>query len=385
MMFDRIGYFRRYALVMFFAAAASTPAWSQIPGGWGWGRDRGDDNGQSDEERRELWRKRVEEMRTATPDQRRSMELDRMLEFTARSYELDDEQKQTVRAEMEKMSAEYRKSLGEDAEEMDKLRDRMSEYWLQRMGEARPGEDGRQDGADRGADRGGDGRFGDGRFGPWNDPKFRELSQRLRELNEKHPLDWRGSIERIEKLLPPAQVEKARQRREEAMRGMADRAQERLEDMARQVSREPENRELFERFSQMRERMAEWNRRRAEGDEREALTRPQGQPERTSPAAPAPPVHPWDAYLKTFIAKYELDDGQRTAAESILRDAKEREATIRGHQVDARNKAQSLVDSQAKAEALKQLDAPINELFSELKTRLKALLTATQRSFGDLP
>lgn len=357
----------RPSLILLLSASAllSSSLIAQVPGGFGRFGGRGDGlENMTDEERRAEMRRRLEALRAMTPEQRRAAELDRMLEFTARSYELTDEQKTVVRAEMEKMAREYREKLGGDADELDRLRDRMSEFWLERMSAA-PAE----------GERAGP--------PPWDDPRLRELGAKMREFMEKHPFDWQASIDRIEKLLPPEQVERARQRRLEFMSGMQQRMQERMDEMARQVAREPENRELFERFAQMRERMAEFSRRTREGgtggDQSGAASsgaRPDLSRSETGPA------HPWDAYFADFAVRYQIDSGQRTSGESILKDMKVREAATRAAQADARARAAEMTDAGARQKALAELDAPIDALFRELKTRLDALLTSEQRQKG---
>lgn len=349
--------------------AVAKPASAQAPGPGGFGRFGGwggGSQGTSDEERRADMRKRLEEMRAMSPEQRRKAELDRMFEFTTQSYELTDAQKPVVRAEMEKIAKEYRDKLGPDADELDRMRDKMSEFWLERMS-APPAEGDRQGPP------------------PWDDPQMRELGTKMREFMEKHPFDWQASVDRVEKLLPAEQVQRAHQRRQEFMGGMQQRMQERMDDMAKQVAREPENKELFERFTQMRERMAEFSRRSRDGESGPPGTgaRP-GDPNNprggASPSAqPAAPVHPWDAYFAEFAAKYQLDPGQRTSGESILKDMKAREAATRAAQSEARSKAAGLTDSSARQKAVAELDAPIDAMFKELKTRLDALLTAEQR------
>ncbi|MCG3129348.1 MAG: hypothetical protein FLDDKLPJ_00075 [Phycisphaerae bacterium] len=335
--------------------ATAQQTWGRF-GGW---RGEGEDQ-LTEEERREQMRKRLEEMRKATPEQRREMELDRMLDFTARAYELTDEQRPVVRAEMKKMADEYRAQAGPDADEMDRLRDQMSEFWLKRMSEPR--------------------EEGEGPQVPWNDPEFRRIGERMRELNEKHPFDFRASLERVEKLLPPEQVDQARQRREQFGQGMMERARERMEEMAQQVAREPENKELFERFSQMRERMAEWNRRRQEGQGGGDAGRGGDVPR--PEASPAVQTHPWDAYLAEFTRRHALDEGQRASAASILSDVRAREAKLRASQASARASAEAMTDAEARAKAIAELDAPIDALFAEFKTRLSALLTAAQKQTG---
>ncbi|NUQ48161.1 MAG: hypothetical protein HUU22_19275 [Phycisphaerae bacterium] len=94
---------------------------------------------------------------------------------------------------------------------------------------------------------------------------------------------------------------------------------------------------------------------------------------------PSPPQHPWDIYTEGFIRTRRLTKDQAASALAIVQQLKVRAAAIERAQAEARAEAERMLDAAAKSKKLAELDAPINELFKELQTRLDALLTAEQR------
>ncbi len=107
------------------------------------------------------------------------------------------------------------------------------------------------------------------------------------------------------------------------------------------------------------------------------------EPAKTTPPAPVPPGRPlseWEKYVYDFIETHELNDSQRNSALSILKDL-----TARGQQVERSNvqrvaAAQALKDEREKKAKLAELNAPIDRLFHELRQRLEALLTSSQKA-----
>jgi len=116
-------------------------------------------------------------------------------------------------------------------------------------------------------------------------------------------------------------------------------------------------------------------------------------------AAPDPkPVVPqedwWDGYVKNFISKYELDEGQSEAALSILRECKERAKSYKSSKASAFAKAEEHLKEardpklppevqRVKIRLWKQEDValkkPILDLFQELKDRLEVIPRDAQR------
>jgi hypothetical protein len=90
----------------------------------------------------------------------------------------------------------------------------------------------------------------------------------------------------------------------------------------------------------------------------------------------------WEAFVADFAKEYQFDDAQRAAADSILRECKQRAGDHR-----ARHKSRfeaielSTTEDSASAEKAakkKELYEPINSLFAELKSRVGRLRTTAQ-------
>ncbi|MCK6485723.1 MAG: hypothetical protein L6R00_16475 [Phycisphaerae bacterium] len=321
-------------------------------------------------------RERMERMRNASPEERRRMELDGWADMMVRTYDLDDAQRATVREEIQRISDEYRATLGPDAARLDQLRDEMGRYWFERMRREEAGED-----------------VGS----PRDDPRFDELRTQMRDIMEKHPFDWQANVDRIEKLLPAEQVEMGRQRREEWRQNMgrfnregddrfgrnredgrddSDRRRDRMRETRRRLA-ESEGANEGERPRRDADRRG----RRGPGGGPPDVERPRPPEEANPPQAvtPSPPQHPWDIYTEGFIRTRRLTKDQAASALAIVQQLKVRAAAIERAQAEARAEAERMLDAAAKSKKLAELDAPINELFKELQTRLDALLTAEQR------
>lgn len=84
----------------------------------------------------------------------------------------------------------------------------------------------------------------------------------------------------------------------------------------------------------------------------------------------------WRKYVRLFIASHRLDAGQREAAYSILTELEDRADQYRRNHVDELGTVP--LDRRATDTAYE----PIRAMFDEIKSRLNALLTETQRSAG---
>lgn len=295
---------------------------------------------------------RGDSFRNATPEQRRQMQVDRMIDRAARTYDLDDSQKPLVRTEIENIQRERRQAMGPDAEEYDKLREQMSRYW-------RPAsnENGEPVSRDELRER---------RRRMMDDPEFRKVRDRLRELDRKYPVNWEDAMKRVETLLPPEQAQKGRKRIEE-----------------REARRE-------ERAQRWRARAELRKARRGEVDPNAAAA---GNSVSTlptkveSPSSAAPPVqppatvlHPWEIYVREFIAQHQLTAAQQAAAMAVLKDVRFRAAQTELSLREKTAQAEEMSDPTARAARLAQLREPTELLFLELKNRLDGLLTASQRA-----
>ncbi len=285
------------------------------------------------DDRRQQWRERMEQMASATQEERQEMRLDWRVSMLTRTYELSEEQQGKVRAELKKMNNERRESLGPDAEKLDRVREEMRQYWRKRMGS--------DDNDGRRAWR-----------GMMDDEEFTKLRDQMRSLRERTSFDWQESNERIEKLLPAEQVEAGRKRREEMMTRWSDRR---------------ENGERGRRWGNGDgDRAGGWGERwRERRREREARV--------------TPPVDSWDEFTRNFIEKYGFDSAQSSTAGAILKDLKGQATTIQRQQQDARTSLETVEDRGERAQRAAELDKPISALFTELKTRLETLVTERQR------
>lgn len=301
------------------------------------------------EEERQQWRERMERYRNATPAERASLRMEGMVEMTARNYELDETEKATVRREMETMQAERRAAMGPDADEYDRLREKMFDYWN------RPNERGNAEGGER---------------PDWRrmreNPEFRELQEKIRNLDEKYPFDWQASIARVEKVIPADKVAKGRARWEERRSQWENRDRDRGRDGDRDGRRGRGD----------RGERGERRRRLESGGSNDSRNPPPAAAERprleainkTSKAS-----HPWEEYVTSFSARYKLDSAQIASAQSILKDS-----MARGSKLEQEDAARNAGSGKKSAE----LTAALDQIFKELKGRCDALLTAEQRTKG---
>ena len=284
-----------------------------------------------DEDRRQQWRERREQMASATPEERQKMRLDWRVSMLTRTYELSEEQQGMVRAERKRMNDERRKSLGPDAEKLDRLREQMRQYWRERMGS--------DDNDGRRAWR-----------GMMDDEEFTKLRDQMRFLRERTSFDWQERNERIEKLLPAEQVEAGRKRREEMMSRWTDRREN-----------------------------GEGRGRWGDGDLRGGWGERWRDRRRQRETRVTPPVDSWDEFTRNFIEKYGFDSAQSSTAGAILKDVKGQATTLQRNQQDTRASLETVEDRVERARRAAELDEPISALFTELKTRLESLVTERQR------
>jgi len=306
--------------------------------------------GGGSEEERQQWRERMEKYRNATPAERANLRMEGMVEMTARNYGLDETEKATVRREMEAMQAERRAAMGPDADEYDRLREKMFEFWN------RPREGGNAEGGDRPDWR-----------GMRDNPEFRELQEKIRTLDEKYPFDWQASIARVEKVIPADKVAKGKARMEERRAQWQNRDGNRDRDRERGRDREG-RRNRGDRGDR---------RRRLESGNDSATSNPPPaaaeQPKVEAILKSSKTLHPWEEYVNSFSARYKLDPAQIASAQSVLKDS-----LARGSKLEQEDAARNSNSGKKSAELTSALD----NIFKELKGRLDALLTAEQRTKG---
>jgi hypothetical protein len=152
-------------------------------------------------------------------------------------------------------------------------------------------------------------------------------------------------------------------------------------------------RETKKTFSKVRENFDDWKKGAPKSasifpDAPEAL---EGEPPPPSKPPTTERMQPdmWDIYLQNFIRRYELDDAQKDAANSILADCKSRAADYRKTNaekfaaLDAAAKEAATSNDNAKVAEIaietKKLNEPIVALYAELISRLEYIPNDAQR------
>ncbi|MBI4718066.1 MAG: hypothetical protein HY763_09700 [Planctomycetes bacterium] len=99
-------------------------------------------------------------------------------------------------------------------------------------------------------------------------------------------------------------------------------------------------------------------------------------------------IKTWEQYVEDFARRYNLDDGQRTAALSCISELKERAIAHRDRRKDDITRLEQRIRSNSGSteeladirKALMELYGPIDEMFRELQRRMEAIPTAAQRA-----
>ncbi len=148
-----------------------------------------------------------------------------------------------------------------------------------------------------------------------------------------------------------------------------------------------EKREAAEaaRQRQKQKQLAQMPPNRMGGPPRLGETSPQNPT--TGPAGAQPiiedPEHFWDTYVRGFIKQYRLDEGQANQARAMLADMKKRARRYRdSRKADYDRLRAALRENRSPdmAQALQELDAPVDEMFEKLKARLENIPTSKQRA-----
>lgn len=159
---------------------------------------------------------------------------------------------------------------------------------------------------------------------------------------------------------------------------------------------EDDRAELAAELERLAARLQAWERNEFQPQQWWELTRPVRAKPRTNEGEPKPPpahtdefdleITAWDRFVREFIEKYDLDDAQRRAAESILLELK---ARARDHYHAHRLRIAAMEElirypkagtTEAEIEAeLIQLYGPIDAMFAELGRRLNLIPTEAQK------
>jgi len=182
-----------------------------------------------------------------------------------------------------------------------------------------------------------------------NDPAVRErllpLYEQRGELMKGHPLHPVILVPVIRKLLPQAQVE------------AADKRKTRFGEILPP--------ELIARLSpRAREKLKAGRAARAQVQLKSAASDAQG---------------PWALYVELFIEAYVLDDGQQSAARSILSELEARRDEYEQLHRQEFQALSKIEDEKDRATKPTELNAPIREMFDELKVRLDRIPRPAQR------
>lgn len=136
------------------------------------------------------------------------------------------------------------------------------------------------------------------------------------------------------------------------------------------------------------DRTKRWDERRARRQEQRRL-REEREAEAKALAPPedqiAVEMDLWDKYVAEFIARYDLDSGQKTTVQSLLTEMKQRATAHRDRnsaeilQLEARIQAGGDAPQQEEVKKkLVELYGPIDEMFAELQRRMQAVPTKEQ-------
>lgn len=313
------------------------------------------------------------DFRNMSPEERRRMRDERMLEMTARTYDLSEDQKSLVRSEMQKMRDERKMLMGADYERYEQLREQMFNFWQNR------------EGGDRG-----------GRGGPdWermrNDPEFAKIRDEIRTLDQKYPFDFQAAMQRVESLLPPDQAAKGRKQFEERRQSWEARRQERdneIRDAMQKAIQQYQEaaargdtdavRKILDDADSQIER--QWMSDDLKRQLRDQVNSARAQAGVNLPKPVEAAEHPWDKLVREFTAQYGLSANQQSAAAAILKDVRNRASQVELTNASKIAAAKEISDSKEREAKMKELNAPIAKLEQELKIRLDGLLTAEQRT-----
>jgi hypothetical protein len=238
------------------------------------------------------------------------------------------------------------------------------------------------------------------------------------DLADKNPLDMKNLSPLIEAMLPESQVAAGRDRLpqiiQERQQSALDEANQRAFDEAR---RRKQAREAMEEHRRADAPLSESGRPMpkqrlqpsAPQAPREAApsapsappSRPVLPPRSTQAPAPpqpqamqperrveqpppppppaAPPLDQWDRLADSVAARYSFTAAQRTKAQAILREIRQRAEQYRMAHAADYEQVKRYEDAQVRKAEEKRLNEPLDDLFQEFKERLEQLPTIEQR------
>lgn len=288
-----------------------------------------------------------------TPEQREDMYngmVSRYMEVLGKSYELTPEQQSAFQQQLTKLRDQSSDTADERAKQREKLWGQMRELREKR-------EAGEQ----------------------VDDSQFQQLGEQMRSTMS--PLmNSEQVIQDLEKGLPEGQIARGR--------------------ASVQKMRDDRAKEWEQRRQEWDQRRQEWEQRRQQGndqnnpgdgqngdrrdrgrDSRRDDWRQRSEERRDRGSSNEPlSVDAWERYTRDFIRRYQLDNSQQATANSALRDALAQRRVYEEANRANVAAAQQIADPEQKRKQIDSLNAPINQMFERLKTKLYDVPNAAQKA-----
>ncbi len=318
--------------------------------------------------------------REFTPEQREQFYeqmATRQLERLTSAYELNPEQQTQAKGKLDELKAQQRTYSEEHMSEFTDVRRQMEQLREQGLG--------------------------------WDSPQARELGQRMRTMWEGAPLMNRENVaSSIEKILPPDQAQRGRQkwdaegrewdqRREEMRQRFEQRRQEggggpgdvgrrgrdgRRGDQEGADGAASQPAAGARGFGDRREG-GRWGGRGERGGDGQQVAAFSPDGGRQYQPIAENPVGPWEQYLRDFIRRYRLDEAQQATAWSVLREVQVRRTAYEQSMRDDFTQARGIADINDRERRVESLNRPVVRMFDELKGRLDKIPSADQlKAYG---
>ncbi len=283
--------------------------------------------------------------------------IDQYMGWLTQMYQMDPDQQRDVRNRLGQLKQEHLRFGKDAAAQITPLQQELKFY----MEKARKNE-------------------------PVDKEMVKELQGRIVAIIEKAPMTYNNIIVQTEKLLPQEQVAAGRERQKEfkeRMKEFQDR-QRRQAPKGPRSSLDPLIPYLDTTTSDAADKLPPVE---AAGKVRAPET-PAATPAPTTPAKPVVveviPLDDWGKYVEDFIGKYRLDSKQAQQCRQILGELRKRADEYRlAHRADY-IAAEGIKDLPLRNAEVSRLDKPIQGMFDELKTRVAAIPTDSQRRLAEV-
>lgn len=324
----------------------------------------------------------------ASPAERTNLHVNPYVTELEKAYNLDATQSGLVRSKVESIAAERRQQMGPLAIEHDTLAEEASEIWW-RYREA-------NEQADDSPNRAGS--FKD-------DPRYRQLRQRLIEIETQFPVDWDAAIDEVESVLPPQQASRGRvniyknriDRAARRARLEAAAAKRMAHQVAGQVAAESTHADAKAVAAVAVKEVLDHAAREVEKGDLPPKTKarikatidqtrknsdtkaPVKAPDSNSANPIARDLDRWEAYTRDFIEVHNLSENQQSAALSIMTELRTRAESQKKALAGRQTKVTRVADQARLDRQRAEINQRIENLFNQLTRRLEALLTVEQR------